>query len=77
MRIFMRFPEERAKALTLSYDDGVVQDERMIALLDKNGIKATFNLNSGLYPPADKVFPEGEPNRKMTMDKAAALYTDS
>ena len=76
MRIFMRFPEGRAKALTLSYDDGVVQDERMIALLDENGVKSTFNLNTGSYPPPDKVFPAGEPNRKMSKDKATALYTD-
>lgn len=25
MNIFMRFPEGKAKALTLSYDDGVIQ----------------------------------------------------
>ena len=35
------------KYLTFSYDDGVVQDRRLIALLDKYGLKATFNLSSG------------------------------
>ena len=34
------------KALTFSYDDAVVQDRRLIELLDKYGLKATFNLNS-------------------------------
>ena len=76
MRVFMRFPNGLAKALTLSYDDGVVQDERMIALLDRNGIKATFNLNSGLYPTSDTVFAEGDPNRKLTKEQATMLYTD-
>ena len=77
MRVFMQFPEGRTKALTLSYDDGVVQDARMIALLNENGIKCTFNLNSGLYPPPDRVFPAGEHNRKMPKDQATALYSDS
>lgn len=36
------------KILTLSFDDGVMQDIRFIELLDKYGIKCTFNLNSDL-----------------------------
>lgn len=36
----------KKKAITFSYDDGVVQDRRLIELLDKYGLKATFNLNS-------------------------------
>ena len=36
------------KAVTFSYDDGVVQDIRMMELLNKYGLKATFNLNSQL-----------------------------
>ena len=35
------------KALTLSFDDGRVQDRRLVTLLNRCGIKATFNLNSG------------------------------
>ena len=35
------------KILTFSYDDGVSQDIRLIELLNKYGMKATFNLNSG------------------------------
>ena len=42
---FMRFPGGKAKALTLSYDDGVVQDKRFSDVLEKYGIKCTFNLN--------------------------------
>ena len=37
------------KAITFSYDDGVIQDKRLIPLLDKYGLKATFNLNSELF----------------------------
>lgn len=39
---------ELKKALTFSYDDGVTQDIRLIEIFNKYGIKATFNLNSGL-----------------------------
>lgn len=35
------------KAFTLSYDDGVWQDRRFVALLNKYNLKCTFNLNSG------------------------------
>lgn len=36
------------KIVTFSYDDGVTQDERLIALFDKYHVKATFNLNYAL-----------------------------
>lgn len=45
--IYPILPGGRFKALTLSFDDGRVQDRRLIALLNRCGIKATFNLNSG------------------------------
>ncbi len=34
------------KAVTFSYDDNVKQDKRFIELLNKYGLKGTFNLNS-------------------------------
>lgn len=39
---------EIKKAVTFSYDDGVTQDIRLIELLNKYGLKCTFNLNSEL-----------------------------
>ena len=38
----------KMKAVTFSYDDGITQDIRLITLLDKYGLKCTFNLNSEL-----------------------------
>ena len=38
----------KLKALTLSYDDGVMQDKRLVKILNKYGIKCTFNINSGM-----------------------------
>lgn len=40
---------KKMKAITFSYDDGVEQDKRLIEILDRYGIKATFNLNSGMF----------------------------
>ena len=43
----MRFCEQdKKKAVTFSYDDGVTQDVRLIELLNKYDLKCTFNLNS-------------------------------
>ena len=49
MERYLRFPLGRAKALTLSYDDGMVFDKRLIELMRESGIKGTFNINSGLF----------------------------
>ena len=37
----------KKKAITFSFDDGIMQDIRAIEILDKYGLKATFNLNAG------------------------------
>ena len=49
--IFMRFPEGKSKALTLSYDDGVRQDRRLLEIMRKYGLKGTFNINSEGFAP--------------------------
>lgn len=36
------------KALTFSYDDGVEQDKKLLEILNRYGMKCTFNLNSGI-----------------------------
>ena len=42
--VFLRFPEGKAKALTLSYDDGCKDDVRFLETIDQYGLKCTFNL---------------------------------
>ncbi|MBE6943712.1 MAG: polysaccharide deacetylase [Ruminococcaceae bacterium] len=70
--IFMRFPGGKSKALTLSYDDGVRQDKRLIEIMQKYGLKGTFNINSECYDP------EGcTTGGRMTRSEALALYRDS
>lgn len=48
MKVYISFPGGKAKALTMSYDDGKLQDERLLAIFNKYGIRGTFNLNFGL-----------------------------
>ena len=40
--------DNKNKAITFSFDDGVTQDVRLIEILNKYGLKSTFNLNSAL-----------------------------
>lgn len=42
------YPDGNMKALIMSYDDGLVEDSKLIKLFDANNIIGTFNLNSGL-----------------------------
>lgn len=73
--LFMRFPG--GKALTLSYDDGVEQDVRLIDIMNKFGLKGTFNLNSGEYAEEGTVFESGRVHRRMTMERVSEVYKKS
>ncbi|MBQ2940412.1 MAG: polysaccharide deacetylase family protein [Clostridia bacterium] len=69
--------DNKLKAVTFSFDDGVTQDVRMIELLDRYGLKATFNLNSGLFGKryrislADDCFLN---HHRLTADEIRAVY---
>ena len=39
----------KKKAITFSFDDGVTQDIRLVAIMNKYGLKGTFNLNSARF----------------------------
>ncbi|MBQ8146223.1 MAG: polysaccharide deacetylase family protein [Clostridia bacterium] len=41
---YLRFPGGKAKAITLSYDDGSKDDVRFVETINKYGLKCTFNL---------------------------------
>lgn len=75
-RKLMRFPGGMAKAITLSYDDGMEQDEHLIDLLKKYDMKCTFNLVPGYFKKEKVVFPAGEVYRNVTEKKAIELYND-
>ena len=46
--IYVCFPKGKHKVLTLSYDDGRVEDRRLVEIMNQNGVRGTFHLNSGL-----------------------------
>ncbi|MCI8624296.1 MAG: polysaccharide deacetylase family protein [Provencibacterium sp.] len=68
------FPQQKTKALTLSYDDGILQDERLCALLRKNGIKATFNLNSGSMAEGSTFSKNGLLIERLPPERVAEVY---
>lgn len=74
--LFMRFPGGKVKALTLSYDDGVEQDIRLIDIMQKYGLKGTFNINSGLYASEGTIYKPGTIHRRMTKKQCQELYTN-
>ena len=65
----------KTKVLTLSYDDGVVQDIRLIGIMNKHGLKGTFNINSGLYLPEDAV--RENFYGRLKLSEAKKLYLNS
>lgn len=71
----MKFKDGKTKAITLSYDDGVVHDIRLIDIMNKYGIKGTFNINSGYYLP-ENVEREKYDGR-MKLSEAKQLYINS
>lgn len=74
VRRFMRYPDGKTKAVTISYDDGVQQDIEMIDLMRKYGIKGTFNLNSNRFITRDHVYPEGKIWRAMVDEDVVPTY---
>jgi hypothetical protein len=53
------FPEGKRKAFTISYDDGVKQDGRLLSLMKEYGIRGTFNLNAGLLGKEERAIIDG------------------
>lgn len=73
--MYMKLKDGKSKVITFSYDDGVVQDIRLIDILNKYGLKGTFNINTGLYFPETK---EREKNyRRLKLSEAQKLYINS
>ncbi len=76
MSHFYRYPGGLCKALTLSYDDGVEQDVQLLDILNKYGIRCTFNLNSGCWAPEGTTYPAGHIHRRMSESQVRAVYSD-
>lgn len=75
MMNYMLFPDCKNKALTLSYDDGVQQDIRFIEILDKYGLKCTFNINSYSFEEEERSYAPGQVHRRMARREATEVYS--
>ena len=68
----------KMKALTFSYDDGVTQDRRLVAILNRYGLRGTFNLNSGLFASAAAFYDERKnitfPHVRLRASEIAGVY---
>ena len=62
------------KALTFSYDDGIEQDRKLVEIFNRYGLKATFNLNTGIQTPESNFEIEGLHINRMKQDGLAELY---
>ena len=70
-----RYPDGRRKAFSITYDDGVEQDVPFIEMMNRYGLKGTFNLNSRLM--AEKftwVHPNGMNVTRMSREEIGNLY---
>lgn len=72
MKIELTFPDGLEKCLTTSYDDGVLQDRKIVALFNQAHIKCTFNLNSGFFGQTDTH--RDVDHSHMPKEEIAALY---
>ena len=69
------YPGGKKKAFNITYDDGVLQDVRFVAMLNKYGIKGTFNLNSELMKNEFSwIHPNGMQVKRLSVEKVKHLY---
>ena len=70
-----RFLNGKTKIFNVTYDDGVLQDVRFVALLNKYNLKGTFNLNSGLMESEfEWTHESGMVIKRLSKEKAVPLY---
>ena len=56
--IYYCFPGGKHKVLTMSYDDGRIEDRKLIPIFNTYGIKGTFHVNSGRFEDPRRIKPE-------------------
>lgn len=67
---FLRFPGGKPKAVTLSYDDGWRSDLPLLKIINRYGLKCTFNINSGMMG-------KNEQSLAMTADEIQKYILDA
>ncbi len=72
--MYIRFQDGKERALTLSYDDGSVFDMRLVEIMNRYGLKGTFNINTGKYRAENST---AEKPFYMTCSEMVSLFSDS
>ncbi len=72
---FLRFPGGKMRAFTMSYDDGVASDVRLMDIMRKNGLKGTFNINAGFFSAADTDI-AAHPTSRLSAAQIKEYYKD-
>ncbi len=49
------FPGGKHKVLTMSYDDGKLEDRRLVNIFNEHKIKGTFHINGGLFENKERL----------------------
>ncbi len=70
----MNWTKRYKKAITFSYDDGVEQDLRLLEILNKYGLKATFNLNTALNHNTPSWMYKGLEVKRLNLDEYGKCY---
>lgn len=69
------YPGGKDRAFNITYDDGVTQDLRFVELLNRYGLKGTFNLNSELMRSGFSwIHPNGMEVKRLDVDTVRWLY---
>lgn len=74
IKITKLFPKGHKKAFTLSYDDGICQDKRLVDIFNKYHLKATFNLNSGLQDEKNMWKNKGVTIKRINKNEILEVY---
>lgn len=66
----------KKKAVTFSFDDGTLQDARLVEILNKYGLKGTFNLCSGLLGVPNTIIRHNRPidHSKVRAEDIRSVY---
>jgi peptidoglycan/xylan/chitin deacetylase (PgdA/CDA1 family) len=70
----MDWTKQYKKAVTFSYDDGVLQDKRLVELFNQYGLKCTFNINTDLGNPQGSFLIKNKPIHRFSMEELSKLY---
>ncbi len=74
---FLRFPGFKFRALTFSFDDGMVEDIWLVNLFKKYGLKGTFNLNSTVFDMTEDPKPNSTGRTRLSKTQLVELFKNS